>query len=117
MSAPDLNALLEEWRQLTLHESVAIKGYDWEGVRACQEAKKALQVQIDRLPFNPESNASVRKLTAELATMESENNRRLSGQMQALLAMQQELDGSTRNLQRVRQSYCQANAGNWQSYG
>jgi hypothetical protein len=117
MSAPEINALLEQWRQLTLHESVALRGQDWVGVRACQEAKATLQSQINLLPGNPAANPKVRQFATELVALENENSRYLTGQMQSLQAARRELDGSARNLQRVRHSYCQSNAGNWQSYG
>jgi hypothetical protein len=111
-----LTDLLSEWQRLSLQESAAIRAHDWKTVAACQELKAGLQPGMDNCPNQFPLPKFVRTLVDELTTLESRNRDWLQDQLASLRLEQTELEGSSRNLRRVRNSYGNSGSSHWESY-
>jgi hypothetical protein len=110
--------LLEEWRQWTLAEASALRTRDWDQVAAAQQAKQRLRPVPPQAPekAQPDDAARVRCLVDELVALETANRDWLATQTAGLQTRLSELQGTTRNLARLRSSYAGAHRSHWQSY-
>jgi hypothetical protein len=115
----NLPDLLQEWRRQTLAETQALQRLDWPGVFACQLAKEELQSLLRQVLEAPTElpPGPLREQVQELIALEAHNRDWLAARKSALQAQGLELDGSARNLKRVRDSYARSALACWQSYG
>ena len=124
----ELLAAYQQWREITITEGEAIQTEHWLKVSICQEAKKRLQVQIIKLidraqaslvdaGSNPdELLQEIRPIVQELIQMESRNGELLANQMVLARERMRELGADRHNLRRIKTSYQQTLAAQWQSY-
>jgi hypothetical protein len=114
-----LLSLLAQWRAQTLEESQALQAQNWTAVRACQQAKQALQVRLLAASARPavSTDTQLRPLIDELLALEARNRDWLADRQAALSNRRLELSESARNLHRLRRSYARQDQAGWQSYG
>jgi len=116
MSAANVPDLLQEWHQLTLEEGAALRARDWNRAAACQASKAGLQSQIDGCGQSGALDDKLRQLVVALMALEQENQNWLRDQLAGLRRDRSELEGSARNLKRVRSSYGRPSSVHWHSY-
>jgi hypothetical protein len=127
-ASDDLMAAYQTWLDWTQSEGEAIRSTDWPRVGECQAAKRQLQPQIVQLRAAAEQEwrrlglagiareRSLRTVVEELIRLESQNRETLAAQRVTFSAQKAELDRSTANLRRVRQSYVPLRAAAWSSF-
>ena len=116
---PNVPELLQEWHRHTLAEGQALRQLDWQGVFASQLAKEELQRLMSQVLESPAevSDGPLRQQVQELIALEMRNHDWLAARKLALQQRGLELEGSARNLERLRHSYAPSALGTWHSYG
>jgi hypothetical protein len=114
---PELDTLLQRWRELTEAEAGAIRVGDWTAVAREQSEKQSLQAEISRamdrdFPLPPRLKATV----AQLKSMERRNAALIAEQRRLAWARREEMDSASRNLRRLGRSYASGPVSYWQSY-
>jgi hypothetical protein len=123
----ELFATYAEWRRWTEIEGAAIEAANWPRVQECQDAKHQLRPRIitgnddarqecTRLGLNlADMDQDVRKVIAELITLETRNGEVLALKRQETENQRAELECTHRNLRRIRRSYGAARDTVWSS--
>ena len=132
-AAPDADSarlfgLLNEWRDLTLQEKVAISSLDWEILRDLQKKKSLLQPRIAREElalFGPDSsptskrNANKKRLRGyveELAELERKNSETLASLIASDKQKIENAGQTLRSLRVVQRAYAKSSQSFWHSY-
>lgn len=111
-----LPGLLAQWLELTKQEGDAIRADKWSEVARHQQGKKDLQPAISQVDPNIRSAPRFRAAVSELMVLERANSELLGERIGHARRMRDEVEQSSRNLRRVRQSYATAAPSNWHSY-
>jgi hypothetical protein len=124
----ELTAAYDEWRRLAEAEGQAIQTCNWGLLSACQSALKNLQERISKL------SESARKEWKKLGAARVVKEKNLNATIHELIALEhrnsillqairetaeqklRELDGASRNLKRIHQSYTGQSAAAWTSF-
>ena len=124
----DLLGAYGQWKECSESEGEAIVRGDWSSVSAHQESKLHLRDAIIRWTGRAredwkasgkdlaEFENRVRSVVGELIALETRNASALAEQRAVCQARREEIEGSRRNLRRIRSSYANVPGASWQSY-